>query len=695
MAVYSRKDFENFINKEKIRKQKIKNRIIKIITLIFCVILVIGAVYLFSQDRNNFIFEDNCTDAINYAIEQFKTTEPKSHDDYPRLSYNYKTLPTHPSNNVVQDTENSNNNNMNGVVVLPNGDIIKEYNTNNNNNNTDKNTTNNTESKNNKGTNKNTNKTTDKEKEEKTYEYNYFIEIAGKGNLPGYNIVGGNYIHEIREQLCLAIKAYTTMPLASGEDTYRLNYHDERYDYVYFFLAGEVKKVDKAYLKQLDGVVGQNSYDIYNFWISLTENKSSKIAANLLNTMEEKYYVIITDLEDKAIGDVKVSFVSGSYIETVQATKNAVVLFDNVPLGKAELRIEKDGFISFPNEIVYKEYDKINVEINEEYKGKYISSPLRVKLQESSFAQCSFSFTNYIYEKGKDGKTVGEELISGNYTVKLTNKETKEEIERVIDFEGEDIYLCHYFEKLPKGIYDINVYPTADNLAMLEIENAYINQHGIGEGEYLTENSKFTFAFNTDETVNVTLDIADKTSYGLFDRKGNLKMYQLIKSKELNKEHLLEFMAVDVKSQNTILGIMEEKDGRLVGKVDLQQNRIYDFYISTVFGDILIYNDFKIKTSNCTFKQDITNKDIPDCYTSIYIKRNEDCIIKIENTSNSDQIFTLTKVDGEGNSYLLDNDKKISAGYYYLYIYNKDNQLKEMYVILISEKSNNFTINFR
>ena len=695
MAVYSRKDFENFINKEKIRKQKIKNRIIKIITLTFCVILVIGAVYLFSQDRNNFIFEDNCTDAINYAIEQFKTTEPKSHDDYPRLSYNYKTLPTHPSNNVVQDTENSNNNNMNGVVVLPNGDIIKEYNTNNNNNDTDKNTTNNTESKNNKETNKNTNKTTDKEQEEKTYEYDYFIEIAGKGNLPGYNIVGGNYIHEIREQLCLAIKAYTTMPLASGEDTYRLDYRDDRYDYVYFFLAGEVRKVDRAYLKQLDGTAGQNTYDIYNFWISLTEDKSSKIAANLLNTMEEKYYVIITDLEDKAIGDVKVSFVSGSYVETVQATKNAVVLFDNVPLGKAELRIEKDGFISFPNEIVYKEYDKINVEINEEYKGKYISSPLRVKLQESSFAQCSFSFTNYIYEKGKDGKTVGEELISGNYTVKLTNKETKEEIESVIDFEGEDIYLCHYFEKLPKGIYDINVYPTADNLAMLEIKDAYINQHGIGEGEYLTENSKFTFAFNTDETVNVTLDIADKTSYGLFDRKGNLKMYQLIKSKELNKEHLLEFMAVDVKNQNTILGIMEEKDGRLVGKVDLQQNRIYDFYISTVFGDILIYNDFKIKTSNCTFKQDITNKDIPDCYTSIYIKRNEDCIIKIENISNTDQIFTLTKVDGEGNSYLLDNDKKISAGYYYLYIYNKDNQLKEMYVILISEKSNNFTINFR
>ena len=140
---------------------------------------------------------------------------------------------------------------------------------------------------------------------------------------------------------------------------------------------------------------------------------------------------------------------------------------------------------------------------------------------------------------------------------------------------------------------------------------------------------------------------------------------------------------------------MEEKDGRLVGKVDLQQNRIYDFYISTVFGDILIYNDFKIKTSNCIFKQDITNKDIPDCYTSIYIKRNEDCIIKIENTSNTDQTFTLTKVDGEGNSYLLDNDKKISAGYYYLYIYNKDSQLKEMYVILISEKSNNFTINFK
>lgn len=693
MAVYNRKDFENFLNKEKIRKQKIKNRIIKSVAFVFCALIVIGAFYLFSQDRNNFIFEDNCTEAINYAIEQFKTVKPATHDDYPRLSYDFKTLPTHPSDNVVQDSQNSNNNN-NGVVVLPNGDIVKEYETNNkqdkNNNTTNKNS--NADINNNNTTN---NKQNTEEKENKTYEYDYFIEIAGKGNLPGYNIVGSNYIHEIREQLCLAIKAYTTMPLASGEDTYRLNYHDDRYDYVYFFLAGEVKKVDKAYLKQLDGVVGQNSYDIYSFWISLTENKSSKIAANLLNTMEEKYYVIITDLEDKAIGDVKVSFVSGSYIETVQATKNAVVLFDNVPLGKAELRIEKDGFISFPNEIVYKEYDTIDVAINEEYKGKYISSPLRVKLQESSFAQCSFSFTNYIYEKGKDGKVVGEELINGNYTVKLTNKETKEEIERVIDFEGEDIYLCHYFEKLPKGIYDIAVYPTADNLAMLEIKDAYVNQYGIGEDDYLKENSKFVFAFNTDETVNVTLDIADKTSYGLLDRKGNLKMYQLIKSKELNKEHLLEFMAIDTKNKNTVLGIMEEKDGRLVGKVDLQQNRTYDFYISTVFGDILIYSDFKIKTSNCTFKQDIVDKDIPDCLTSIYVKRNDNCIIKIESVVNKEQSFVLKKLDGESNTYSLDNNQRIPAGYYYLCIYGEDNKLNEMYVILISEKSNNFTINFK
>lgn len=687
MAVYNKKDFELFLNKEKIRKKKIKDRIIKIFAFVLVIALVITGIHFFKQDRNNFFFEDNYTDAMNYAIKQFLTDKPTSHDNYPRLTYNYNSLPpTPPTNSDVNDSKNSN-------------DIIIDY-TKNDTDNIDNKNTNNKDTNKDKetNTNNNSNNTTDNNQvtENKTYEYDHFLEIVGKGNYPGYNVTGKNFIKDIRKELCLAIKAYTSMPLASGQDTYKVNYYDDKYDYVYFFLAGEVKKVDKSYLKTLDDEVGKNTYDIYNFWISLTSHRSSKIATNLLSSGMPRYYVIITDKDNKSLSNYEVSFISGSYVETVKAGKDALVIFDNVPFGTAEIKVKKSGFINFPNEIVYKDYETIKITSEGQYNGKYPTGPLKVKLQESSLGQSSFSFTNYVYEWGKDGRKESEELIKGNYVVTLINKETEEKLEKVIDFKGEDIYLCHYFETIKSGIYDIIVYPTMDNLEMLEIKDVYINEYGLSNEGYLTKAERYVFSFNTDEHVNITINVKDSTSYGLDGRKGILKMYQLIETKVLTKEHTFEIRAMDCNTKESFLSTISiNKEGQLVGNIDLDQNKKYDIYLSTVFGDILLYKEFNVRTSNHTINAEIENSDLAKCKTDIFISRSGNYNIELINATNNEEKFKFEKVDNKNNVYQLKNDEVINAGYYLLNFSDENNKLVETYIILISEKSNNYTMEFR
>jgi hypothetical protein len=277
LAVYNKKDFENFLNKDKIKKQKIKKRIITSVSAVLAIVIIAGLVFLLMRDRGNYIKEDNYTEAIDFAIEKFANEKVGSFDAYARFSYNYKTSPR--PDKPVED--------------LKDNDIYIEYDkkddSNKDNDINEDNSDQDEESNENDNQNENTNQNpTDKPQENNPapspettiYEYDHFFAIAGRGNYPGYGISGPTFIQDIRKEVCLAIKAYTTMPLAGGTDkgNYRLQYYDKQYDYVYFFLTGEVRKVDKLYLKQLDDTTGKNSYDVYNFLISLTEDKSSNIA---------------------------------------------------------------------------------------------------------------------------------------------------------------------------------------------------------------------------------------------------------------------------------------------------------------------------------------------------------------------------------------------------------------------------------
>ena len=692
VAVYSKKDYENFINRDKIRKKKIKKRIYNTITIFVVLAIIAGEVVLFSQDKTNYIKEDNYTYAINYAIDRFVNEKPVSHDDFPRLTYDFYSLPPILPNNPVDDNT-----------------IHKDYTTEENTESTDENSnieqTDNKENNNDNKVEDNKNEDAeDKEKpdyiieeEKETYfEYDHFIEIAGKGNYPGCGITGPNFIKEIRAELCLAIKAYTTMPLDTNikEREYRIDYKDDTYDYVYFFLAGEAKKVDKNYLKKLDETAtNKNVFSIYNFWISLTEDKSSQLAKVLLNQSNEGIFsVVISDPSGKTLNNVKVSFISGSYIETFTTSQDSVIIFDGVPFGMAEIRVEKEGYIDFPHEEAYKNYEQINIVNDVEYYGKNVTNPLRIKLLASSAAKCTFSYTTLHYEYGVDGYKPTLEVVGGNFNVTLRNKETKEEINRVVNYDGDYFYWFEFFENVKAGEYDIDIYPTNITFKPLYLKNMYINEHGISADGYLKENEDYTFAFNKDEMVNVAFEIIDGTNYGLNSPKGQLDMYQLIQTNVLKKDGWVELKLVDKDGKTSTAKLVQNEKGVFVGNIDVLQNKEYNVYVSTIYGDVLLYKNINLKTNNYLFSATISDQMLPKCIVDISVKHNAGSSGEIVNVTNDSERFILEN-DGH-NTLLYKTEIPLKSGLYYLNIKDAGGNVIETYLILISNKSNHYALTF-
>jgi hypothetical protein len=178
VAVYSKKDYENYINRDKIKKQKIKKRIYRTIIIVAIIALFSGLIALFFQDKTNFVKTDNYTDAINYAIDKFVNIKPTSHDDYPRLTYDFYSLPPITPNDSVEDENvihKEYNNNNQEIPDIDNGDSETSDNKQTNIDNKNKDEKNEENASNDK---QNPDYIVDNEDEEEPpfYEYDYFIE---------------------------------------------------------------------------------------------------------------------------------------------------------------------------------------------------------------------------------------------------------------------------------------------------------------------------------------------------------------------------------------------------------------------------------------------------------------------------------------------------------------------------------------
>jgi hypothetical protein len=100
-----------------------------------------------------------------------------------------------------------------------------------------------------------------------------------------------------------------------------------------------------------------------------------------------------------------------------------------------------------------------------------------------------------------------------------------------------------------------------------------------------------------------------------------------------------------------------------------------------------------MRTSNYSFVADISNDNLPKCITNIEIRKNNSGNVKIESCIDESKSYTLAKT--ESGLYEFKNNNKIDAGYYFLNFYNADGSISSTYLILISEKSNNYTISFQ
>lgn len=723
MAVYNKVSFEKYLNKEEYRKKKIKKKIIAGVCSTVFIILIALVIIFFPEKENPNLLDDNYTTAINVAIEKFATEKVESHDNYPRLSFQLYSTPNSSivgdkivitnDNNTTEDTTNKNNtnkeetNNSNNTNIenTTNNyeDTSNKTNTDNKvvesttNANTEETTNNNQDTSDNKTDNKNDKKEPDKntdiETDNEPKEYDIFKEIAGKGNYPGYNVSGPSFVLQMRKEVCLAIKAYTSLPLASGKDVYALDYYDDKYDYVYFFLAGEVKKVDKEYLKQLDEkTLKGDSHYIYNFWISLTRNEASSIASQLLNSGGNNFSIVITDYQGKALDKASVIYSSGDYLKKITADKNDVLIFRDVPYGTARITVEKDGFITYPNEVAYKESTKIFVSNEGHYDGKILSAPLRICLKESSLGKCSFSYATYKYDFNNNKIGLKEQAIKGNYNVHITNVETEEIFKETINFQGEDIYLCEYFGSLKKGIYNIDIYPTDKKQSPLSLQNLYINQYGIATDDYPTEETRFVFSFIAGESATVSFEVQDSTYNGLGKIKNGNHIYSMVETGVFDKERV-SLKVVDIDGKDSVVKGLEGKDDFFKGNASVKTNKKYNIYLSTIYGDILLYENLLIGNSDYIFKINLTEELLPKTIADITIKNGNSQNYIIENLATQEK-YQFVETQNDIGRFNFKTDTPISSGYYMLRGYDSNSKVNETYIIFISEKSNNYTLTF-
>lgn len=762
MAVYNKKDFENFLNKEKIEKEKKKKKVLKIISIVLSCFLIAGIAFLIFSREENYYKEDNVTKSINYALEQFATVKPVSHDDYPRLSLQYNDVynipeddeenkennkkepqedkkeptdqptedppsdktdgsyeiiftnmesPTHSQNALVNESlYNNTYKESNDIQYIENNNITNINQNNNtyyndrlvndiilNNNkygNIDHITLENTQEETNKSTeDKDTTSEETSSNEEETInpnpsEYEYFLQIAGKGTYPGYEVSGQNYIKAIQKEVCLAIKAYTTMPLAS--DSYRLKFTDDEYDYVYFFLIGEVRKVKKSYLSRLEDDASKNVLSLESFWVSLTEYKGSKTATKILTSGDKTFSVIANDGKHGSVENAEISLSSGSYFESYVVPKDCFVIFRDVPNGACKINIRKSGYIDFPSEIGYKEItDTYTVKENNFYEGDFPTTAVNINLRETSEGKISFAFATYDYDINKKSMSVGKENIEGYYNVDFYNQKTKETNRYSMKFENDkELYLCNIIDDLPSGKYNITVHPTNEKLEELNLKDLYINEYGISDTEYLKETEEYIFSFKSDNKVDLKIDISDDSFGGLVNRKDMLAKYQLIETNVFSK-HTPKIKIVNSKGEE-IFADLTEVEGRWVGAIKADRETIYDIYLSTIYGDILIYEQLNTRRSDFnfigSFREEIAGK----------------CKAKLQVNCGGKKVTLINAFDGEEfelkydesvGGFVLDENTILNVGYHYLKIYDSSDNIDNVFLLMVSTASNNYILN--
>lgn len=224
-------------------------------------------------------------------------------------------------------------------------------------------------------------------------EYTVLYNKAGQGMFPGYNILEYDNTQDtydaIRREAVIAIKAFSEAKTLDGY--YVPAPTKEHYQYVYYYLTGEVRVEDernktpisKAELES--GVI--NTED---FWVYLSRDGGSGDAIMNSENGTGMMFVQIRQFgTDEFLAGTTVTINIGSEQRTAVTGLNGTVGFSNVPLGTVYIGAQKLGAVSFPDSRFYEEDGIVNVREGG-FIGDSAANPYVITLKMGSLGSLGF-----------------------------------------------------------------------------------------------------------------------------------------------------------------------------------------------------------------------------------------------------------------------------------------------------------------
>lgn len=226
-------------------------------------------------------------------------------------------------------------------------------------------------------------------------EYNIFSKKAGQGTFPGYNIIAntGNAeaLAKIRKEAVIAIKAFGDT--AVSDDYFIPPPADEEYEYVYYYLTGDVKKVKRDDLNTtsadelLNGIINVSDY-----WVYLSRDGGSGAALGGVDGDTGFLFVQVLQYgtgEPITGASVTVSAGAKTFSATTAEGQKGFVGFSGVPVGSVNVSVSYPGAVTFPNRSFYSKTGEIVIS-GTGYEGCQMNCPYIVELKLGSLGSLGF-----------------------------------------------------------------------------------------------------------------------------------------------------------------------------------------------------------------------------------------------------------------------------------------------------------------
>lgn len=224
-------------------------------------------------------------------------------------------------------------------------------------------------------------------------EYSLLHDKSGQGLFPGYNILEYDNDDEIyaaiRREAVIAIKAFSNVKTLDGY--YVAQPTKEHYQYVYYYLTGEVRIEDertKTPIRKTD--IASGVINTEDFWVYLSRDGGSGEAIGNSENGTGMVFVQIRQFgTDQLLEGTTVTLNIGSEQRTAVTGVSGTVGFSNVDLGSIYISAEKLGAVSFPDSRFYDQTGEIRVK-NGGYIGDSAANPYVITLKMGSLGSIGF-----------------------------------------------------------------------------------------------------------------------------------------------------------------------------------------------------------------------------------------------------------------------------------------------------------------